>query len=305
MTVPVRNFTTTCLVVLLLCLGGAGTAPAADTAFSHGLLWRIEAPGDGRPSYLFGTIHIADPRVLEIPAPVAAAFESCDVAVFEVLLTGEALQRQAQVALYDNGRTLDGEIGADLFARVAQVAMSYGMDSAMVRRYKPWALTMTFSMPAEQVRLYAATGVVLDLRLQEMARRAGMELRQLETFDEQIAILETQSEADQFAMLAAVVDHKDEVDRAFEMTLRLYLERDLAAIAELETADLGGLDPAVTDRFLALLKTGRDRRMFERLEPMLAAQGGIFVAVGTLHLIGESGLLQRLTDAGYTVTEVY
>ena len=33
--------------------------------------------------------------------------------------------------------------------------------------------------------------------------------------------------------------------------------------------------------------------------------GGLFIAVGALHLTGESGLLERFAGAGYDVTAIY
>ena len=47
--------------------------------------------------------------------------------------------------------------------------------------------------------------------------------------------------------------------------------------------------------------TDRNRRMAERMQPMLTA-GAAFVAVGALHLPGEEGIVALLREAGWTVT---
>ena len=44
--------------------------------------------------------------------------------------------------------------------------------------------------------------------------------------------------------------------------------------------------------------------MVERMEQLLR-QGNAFVAVGALHLPGDHGILQLLSDDGYQVTRVY
>ncbi|RLA04876.1 MAG: hypothetical protein DRQ60_03605 [Gammaproteobacteria bacterium] len=44
--------------------------------------------------------------------------------------------------------------------------------------------------------------------------------------------------------------------------------------------------------------------MVERLLPILK-EGKAFIAVGALHLPGESGLLQRLHKLGYQITHRY
>ena len=43
--------------------------------------------------------------------------------------------------------------------------------------------------------------------------------------------------------------------------------------------------------------------MADRMEPYLQ-QGGVFVAVGALHLPGEEGLIRQLEQRGYTVRAV-
>jgi uncharacterized protein YbaP (TraB family) len=82
-----------CLRVLRFCLTFVLALPlaavtAAEREFCvpvgagidtcRGLLWRIEPPDGRRPSHLFGTIHLDDPRVTSLPAPVRAAFDAAD-----------------------------------------------------------------------------------------------------------------------------------------------------------------------------------------------------------------------------------
>src|SRR5690606_37482037 len=48
----------------------------------RGLLWRIEGAGV-EPSWLFGTMHMSDPRVLRLPPAAQAAFDASDTVVIE------------------------------------------------------------------------------------------------------------------------------------------------------------------------------------------------------------------------------
>ena len=52
-----------------------------------------------------------------------------------------------------------------------------------------------------------------------------------------------------------------------------------------------------------LLIHDRNLRMRDRLLPLLT-EGGSFIAVGAMHLIGEDGLVELLRAAGYTVTRI-
>ena len=54
-------------------------------------------------------------------------------------------------------------------------------------------------------------------------------------------------------------------------------------------------------QFQEALITRRNKVMADRANPQLE-QGGVFMAVGALHLPGKLGVVQLLRDAGYTVT---
>src|SRR3546814_9803895 len=69
------------LVALIILLWSA-TAAASDLhpiRHAEGRLWRIERSG-APPSHIMGTIHIADPRVRALPAPIREAFEGSEQA---------------------------------------------------------------------------------------------------------------------------------------------------------------------------------------------------------------------------------
>jgi uncharacterized protein YbaP (TraB family) len=55
--------------------------------------------------------------------------------------------------------------------------------------------------------------------------------------------------------------------------------------------------------FKSLLLDTRNQRMAERAVPFIA-EGNAIIAVGALHLPGETGLVQFLRDRGYKVTAV-
>ena len=308
MSLPVRPGTLAmlrrcALAGALLWLAVAG-ALAEGGRFDHGILWRLDPSGGGRPSYLLGTIHVADPRVLEVPEAVLEALAASDTAVFEVIDSPAEQQAAAAPMFYRDGRSLDQVLDADLWQRTMAIARTYGLTSPLVRRYKPWGLVVLLSVPVEQMRAMMANGVVLDTLLQQQAADAGKTLVGLETTAEQIAVFDDLPEADQIALLSSLVGSKAENDLAFDLMLRLYLERDLAGIVSVDQALEDSEEAALLARFMERLKTRRDANMFARLQPMIE-HGGLFIAVGALHLTGESGLLERFAGAGFDVTAVY
>jgi uncharacterized protein YbaP (TraB family) len=73
---------------------------------------------------------------------------------------------------------------------------------------------------------------------------------------------------------------------------------------EINTAAMQAGDQQLAAEFQDRLITRRNRLMAERLQPYLQ-EGNAFVAVGALHLPGETGLLELLEQRGYTVRVLY
>src|SRR5690606_16831784 len=55
---------------------------AAATLNGKGLLWKLEKPGE-MPSFLFGTMHLTDPRVVTLPPAAQKAFDGADTVIIE------------------------------------------------------------------------------------------------------------------------------------------------------------------------------------------------------------------------------
>jgi uncharacterized protein YbaP (TraB family) len=119
--------------------------------------------------------------------------------------------------------------------------------------------------------------------------------------EEQIGIFDTMSEEDQIALLRETLDAQPQMPALFEDLIRAYLAQDLDALMARSERYLQDGDPRLAALFREAAVDSRNRRMAERLEPLLD-QGGWFVAVGALHLAGEGGILHLLEERGYQIT---
>jgi hypothetical protein len=69
-TIPIR-WTAAALFFAASCATAGSRGPGLP-AWNHALLWRIERSG-GSPSYVLGTIHLADPQLAVLPRALASA----------------------------------------------------------------------------------------------------------------------------------------------------------------------------------------------------------------------------------------
>jgi hypothetical protein len=294
------------LLLLVPLIGQAAecrpvTADKPNTArgqdFNHGLLWKIEFPGV-TPSYLFGTFHTNDPRITTLPCPVKDVFDRTASYTMEVITNGAGIVSMAEAMFFSDGKTLKDVLGEPLYQETLRaVGASEAGRSGGVNNMKPWAVMMTLSAPR------AGRGLFLDLALQYEATRRGKQTYGLETMQEQIAVFNGMSLDDQIVLLRDAVQNYQLTQSAMEELTEAYLKRDLGALLALNEK-LKPKDARVYDDMMDRLLVRRNANMAERMRVRLK-EGNAFVAVGALHLPGETGLLKLLSAAGYRVTRVY
>ncbi|MFZ0788685.1 MAG: TraB/GumN family protein [Chromatiaceae bacterium] len=276
----------------------AGAALADEAPRRDALLYEVRAPGGQNPSYLFGTIHSEDPRILDLPGPVLTAFADSPAFALEVVPDTEAIIKSMVTMTYTDGRTLREVLPADLYPEVAAALQGLGMPPAAFRDFKPWAVLTLISVPP------AGSGEFLDMRLYRTAKDAGKRILGLESMEEQLAVFDDMNESDQIALLREALGSRDELPAMFESLIEAYLARNLDTLMERSEHYLQGTDPRLSALFREAAVESRNRRMAQRMLPLFD-QGGWFIAVGALHLPGVNGILNLLEQKGYRVTPVH
>lgn len=273
---------------------------AAAERFAQGVLWRVSKPG-APPSHVFGTIHLADPRALELPEPVQRAFSEARNFAMEVP-NGEGHDgKMVEAAQYQDGRSLEMLIGAQAFERVRAALAARGMPDSVIARIKPWAALANMAVTPEGYE-----GATLDQKLFELARARRMKIEALEGTEEHISVFEGIPLETQVAMLRHTLENRDYLVSMIEPTLQAWLRRDLAGIHAVNERIVARF-PAMAPHYRIFVRHLVDNRsiaMAHRLYMPLRA-GGVFVAVGATHLYGDSGLLRLIEKQGYRVARVY
>lgn len=278
--------------LLLLCWA---TTQAAS--YSQGLLWKIERAGQA-PSYVFGTIHTEDPRVLNLPQPVQGAFNGAKTYVMEALLDQEAVIAMTSSMLFNDGRSLKQVLSPATYEKTVAATAAYGLPELAVQSMQPWALAVALSVPKP------TTGVVLDLALMQQAAQQGKQTAGLETIDEQVGIFYKLSMREQAILLEDVLQQAGQLPQLFASMHDAYLARDLAALERMSDAQQALGSQALGKKLNEQLLHQRNPRMVARMAPYLIS-GQAFIAIGALHLPGKTGVLNLLAKQGYRVSVVY
>ncbi|NIA71531.1 TraB/GumN family protein [Pelagibius litoralis] len=276
---------------------------ASDPRFTQGVFWKVERDG-ASASHIFGTIHLSDPRLRELPEQIRQPFIAAHDVVFELPDDPEGPALMTQAMILSDGRRLDDILGPDLFAQVVGAAARYGLAPQALRPLKPWALSVFLVAPPAELARKAQGEQSLDEWLRSEAQRRGKAVHGLESFREQIAVFNGMTEAEQVAMVRDLVADSAKAEAEFAKLLQAYMKSDIGAIFA-QMNDMSGVsDQAAARRFLQRLIYDRNVTMVSRMQTYLT-KGNAFVAIGAAHLPGEGGVLDLLEKQGYRVTRVY
>jgi uncharacterized protein len=270
----------------------------AGPAATRGILFEIRPPTGAPASFLFGTIHSEDARVVELPAPVREAFDASPSVALEVVPDASAIIRAMVTMAYTDGRLLRDVLPADLYLETADALVGIGMPEEAFKDLKPWAVVTLLSSPPSE------TGEFLDMRLFHRAMADGKRVEGLETMTEQLAVFDAVSETDQITLLRETLATLGQLPRIFEALIAAYVERDIDELQHLSDQQLEDSDPRLAAHFQEVVIDSRNQRMVERMAPLLA-EGGWFIAIGALHLPGDKGIVSLLRQRDHRVTAIF
>jgi uncharacterized protein YbaP (TraB family) len=278
-------------------LGWAGAGNRGR--FNSGLLWRVER--DGTPdSYVFGTMHVADPRVAEPSTTVLTALSRSRTLAMEVVVDSGVDPNVFDQERLADDQSLEALIGGEAYAQTRHVLGERGLSEQAIARMKPWAAMMAVAAAGPR-----DAPLALDSRLLAAARQARLHVRALEMVEEQIASFDAIPIESQVALLKHALAHRPELEAENEIMIRAWLKGDLLTMVHFPSR-MDSVNPGVVrhyDELVRHLVYNRTALMHHRLMPMLKS-GRVFVAVGALHLQGEKGLLALIEAGGYRAAPI-
>ncbi len=270
------------------------------------VFWRVSKPGIA-DSWLFGTMHSADPRVATMPKRAQQAFDTSATVMIE---STEILDKQQTLSAMAAARdlvflqpseSLEQWVDPSQLERLKADTAKVGMPWTIASRMQPWMVAAAIALPVCEATIKAQGNPVLDQQIGQQAVAAGKTLVGLETMLEQFTAIASIPREFHVNALNDTLKLGDLAQSMFETTKALYLSGDTAMILPLARA----YAPATYDgkgnaEFQQLLIGKRNAVMAERAAEHFT-KGNAFMAVGALHLPGTDGLVELLRKAGYTV----
>lgn len=264
------------------------------------LLWEIKSP-QGKVSHVFGTYHLFGPAYLKTRPKVKEAFEKAKTVVVETVVDSskmQALAMQGSMAPKSLRQMLDS---TEYSLVREEFLKKTGMDIIMFDSFKPMYAMANYSMSLAIKEMgddYVPAKATIDMALAILGKKMGKKVVGLESMEEQMAILfDYATPEEQAVELVQLI--KDSVETK-EMTKKL--------LATYKAEDLNGmLALSLQEQSMALdmsvLLEERNKNWIAPLMKLLD-EGDVFIAVGALHLPGESGVLALLKREGYAISPI-
>jgi uncharacterized protein YbaP (TraB family) len=281
------------LLVVALCPWGAAEEPARRS-----FLWRVQY--DTTTLHLLGSIHPMKPDDYPLSPAIEKAFEWSRVVVFEVdpsRMTEASFELMAKGTLPE-GQTLRDVISTETYEEVSRHLEEIGMNIVGFEKMRPWMVGVTLTA-FELMRAGYAQDAGVDMHFFERARDGGKEIRGLETVEFQVGL---------FAELAAAEDEEflrytlQELDTVIPLVDELMTNWRAGKVAEVERL-LTEAYQEYPELFVKLV-SDRNRDWLPKLEQLLAGDQEAMAIVGSLHLVGEEGIVDLLRRRGYSVEQL-
>ena len=269
------------------------------------LLWKVSGNGLDKPSYLFGTYHLASLGIKDSIAALPQVQQDVQQVYGEVVMADmmkpETLMKMQQQMMLPADTTLKSLFTPEEFTVVTQAVKEYlQVDIALLDRMKPAALfqqlTVLFYLkhtpgynPQEQ----------LDASFQQDATKAGKKVGGLETVQSQMDILFNKPLRRQAEDLYCFLSNPAKAERQAKELIAAYAAQDLDTVLRLmEEKEGTKCDP--TPEEMAQLLYNRNHNWVGQMPDIMQAAPTLFV-IGAGHLPGEQGLVKLLQGKGYTV----
>lgn len=284
---------------------------AADAApFAQGNLWQARK-GDQTVT-LVGTYHLDDPRHEATMARLTPVLQQAKTLLVEA---GPQEEAALQTALANNpalivlkDQTLPEVLTPEEWKTLSEALSKRNIPPIMGAKLQPWYVTMLLAIPPCMMTNLAQAQNGLDHRVITYAQANGLPIEPLEPFDTLFKMFENLTLDQQLAMVRSSLATEAQAEDYLATLADSYFNGESRMIWELTakmTEDLPDMTPEQAAADLAQMEevvlTKRNQTWITVIEAA-AARGPVVAAFGALHLSGQTGIAQLLSEGGWELT---
>lgn len=294
-TSDIKNYVTLCVILLIY----------HSPLHAHPFFWKVKGENE---FYMFGTIHLPDPRVTHLPEEVKQALENSTALYTELDLSESNTMMIKQSMWLPEKKNLTEYLSPKQEKDINQYLQQVNpvLNLGFFVRQKIWVLAITLALLEQQLK--SPDQSALDKVLYEQAILLGLDTGGLESVEEQMQVFEAMTIKEQLKFLDDTLEYMKST-KAYkydfiEESINAYLEGDLDLL-------MTNLMSYMKDEpfYEKLLVRLIDQRNVKIVDTMLALAKShpatqYFFAVGVGHFWGDKGIDSLLTEKGYKIQVV-
>lgn len=276
-------------IVLFATVSGAVKAQSVAPKLENSLLWEISGNGLGSPSYLYGTMHMMCENEFQIKDKVKSAFEKTSKVALELDFDNPAELEYMQ-KMATSGKPLSTILSSEAYKELDQFLMlKLGVGAS---HFENASLTMISS--SVMLKNINCIPKMFEVEFMKLAAGRHMELIGLEKAEDQdIAFKNSYTDENYIDQL------KFYDSQFFRSIAKVYNNEDLMKVYSILT------DKKIMDSNARNLMLDTRNKNWVGKMPKLMHENAVFFAVGAAHLPGKNGVINLLTEAGYTVKPIF
>jgi uncharacterized protein YbaP (TraB family) len=266
------------------------------TGIAQSLCWKIEGNGLKSPSYIYGTMHLGDKRVIEKANMALPFLKKSKVYAMELDPNKMDMQKIFAALLTSSGQSIKATLTPTEYALLdSLIKAKTNLPISLFDSVQPFVLATLLSIPA--VGEADEGEAILDLHFYKIAQAQKIPAVGIESLDEQLDVFTKLSYEEQMIMLRKAMLEENTNENDFDKMINNYLAGNLDSLLQLSN------DTTIPKEFADALLNTRNEKMAKRIAALVKSTS-YFIAIGALHLPGEMGVLYLLKKEGFKVVPI-
>ena len=280
------------LIVIILGL--------SQPLFAASPVWLVESAENRL--FLAGTIHVLRASDYPLPGAFESAYKQSQILSFETDIGGSSnpafqMELMKAVTLSQN-KTLQDFISPQTYAKLDSYFRENKLNLKQFSKFKPSMVAMTLTLL--ELKKLGAGGQGVDQSYFNMAQRHNKTTIALETLQQQINFIANMGKGQEDMMMRQTLEDIDSLSTQFSLMVKSWREGDIKQMEELFIKPMKEDYETLYQELLVQRNINWMPQIFDYLKTPQTEM----VLVGSAHLIGEDGLLIKLKQAGYKVTQL-
>jgi len=291
------------LLTLLLTLTIFATA---NEGIRHPFLWEVKKAEHS--FYLFGTMHLGDPKLQVLPEALKVAIDKSDEVRTEIPMDVSFQMKSAVLMMRSDSRSLQEIIPKALYQRTENYIKQISPQLNLIPfdKMKVWALSTVTSMLENQLKYPMLQAI--DSEIYHYAQSKNKGVGGIETIEEQIIAMDKFTLEEQIMGLESTLDYLEQNSDFTEEMKNLYMQGDEKKMMTFIEGTMFKIEKykKFEEKFMQVLLYDRNALMAQRIESLLKEHPSkhYLFAFGVMHFLGQKSVVEYLEHQGYNVSRV-